>query len=171
MAVYMISDLHLGHRSILKYRPDLNLSTVDEHDDFIVDNILSTVSKRDKLYLLGDVCFSHETVPKLKLITDYVESCALILGNHDLESNARPSIHTLYELFGKNIFGIQSYKSCWLTHGPLHEDELRGKFNIHGHVHSHSLSDPKYYNVSCEAVNYKPMEFTKILEYLKDVNK
>ena len=168
MAVLHISDLHLGHRNIIHYRE--GFETVAEHDEFVVDQILTNVSKRDKLFLHGDVCFSKDAMVGLKKITDYL-NCALILGNHDLESNARPTIFELHEMFGKNIFSMLSYKGTWLTHAPIHPSELRGKYNLYGHSHGYKVDDTRYYNVCCEQVDYKPILHTKVMEWLVENNK
>lgn len=41
-------------------------------------------------------------------------------------------------------------KKFWLSHCPLHPEELRGRLNIHGHVHTNSVRDQRYINVSFE---------------------
>lgn len=163
MAVYHIGDLHLGHRSICKYRTQF--SSVEEHDEFIVDSILSVLHKRDKLIIHGDLGFNKESLHHIKRITDRVDVAELILGNHDLESGTRPTLMELMPLFNGKIYSMVKYKGTWLTHAPIHPDELRGCVNIHGHVHGNSiLGDNRYLNVSCEAIDYKPIEHIKLMQ-------
>lgn len=167
MSVYVISDPHFGHKNILKFRDKLPFSTVAEHDEFIMENILKTVRKRDKLIILGDVCFSKDSLSNLKTLIERIEVVEIILGNHDNENNQRPSLIELTKVIGNNIYGMKKYKNVWLTHAPIHPEELRGKFNIHGHTHGFSLSDPRYFNACCDVLDYKPIEFTKIVNALE----
>ena len=62
--VYFAGDLHLSHKNICNFRK--GYSSVEEHDAIIMDNILSTVNKRDKLYLMGDIAFSFEALALIK---------------------------------------------------------------------------------------------------------
>jgi calcineurin-like phosphoesterase family protein len=65
------------------------------------------------------------------------------------------------------------YKGAFLTHCPVHPQELeyRTSINIHGHLHEYNVTkniirgtrdtnlgvpDKRYINVSCEQVNYQP---------------
>jgi hypothetical protein len=49
------------------------------------------------------------------------------------------------------VHALLKYKEFWLSHAPLSEVELRGKRNIHGHVHANSLPDIKYLNTSVDS--------------------
>lgn len=162
MAVYHISDTHFGHKNIIKFRP--GFETLQEHDEYVRDMILDTLHKKDKLVFHGDLCFHRDALKYVQEIADQIESVELILGNHDLESNQRPSIQDLIDIFGKKIYGMKKYKKVWLTHAPLHPKELRGGLNIHGHVHSNSINEYGFINSCCEALNYRPKEFSKLLE-------
>ncbi len=51
-----------------------------------------------------------------------------------------------------------------LSHVPLHPDSVdRFKLNIHGHTHDRCLDDSRYFNVSCEVLNYTPISYEEIL--------
>lgn len=157
--VKIISDTHFSQKSICSYRKQF--STVEEHDQYVFDTIMTNLGKRDTLWILGDVCFTVDGFHKYVVpIANYVNKLHIILGNHDLERKEAPNIH-LYTHVGyiKNevsIHSMVSYKGFWLTHAPIHPDELRGKRNIHGHVHNATINDDRYINVCCEAVNYIP---------------
>lgn len=49
---YFISDLHLGHKNVLKFdnRPFIN---IEEHDKTIIDNWNNKVNDNDDVYVLG----------------------------------------------------------------------------------------------------------------------
>lgn len=160
MAVYAISDTHFGHSNILQFRTQF--SSIKEHDQFIVDKILSRCGKRDSLYILGDVVIYADALPYLKTIAEHVEYLHIVLGNHDLERKACPSLND-YQALCKSVTGMKRYKNAWLTHAPIHPDELRGRINVHGHIHDKTIDDPRYVNVSCEAISYTPINLADVL--------
>ena len=57
---YFISDLHLGHKNVLKFdnRPFIN---IEEHDKTIIDNWNSKVNDKDDVYVLGDISWHNAT--------------------------------------------------------------------------------------------------------------
>jgi calcineurin-like phosphoesterase family protein len=150
--VHFISDLHLGHKSIVKFASEHrnNVKTIDEHDDWIVSQWNSVVAKQDLVWILGDVCFDKE---KLRLLKEMKGTKHLILGNHD-----EFKLDVYSEYFNK-IHGFVKYKSVWLSHAPINPNQLRGKFNLHGHVHHNSLPDLRFINVSVEALNGVPVSW------------
>lgn len=166
--VFFISDTHFGHRNICRYRPEF--TSVEQHDEFVFDGIMNTVTKRDTLWICGDVCFNMSTFNKYIIpICERVSVLRIVLGNHDNERLEAPKIQDYVNL-GVDIFGVTKYKNCWVSHAPIHTEELRGKHNIHGHVHRASINDGRYINVSCEAVDYKPIDFQCIQKRINNVN-
>lgn len=154
MSVYFISDLHLGHKNILNFCPNRKGETVDEHDQFIVDQIKSVMTKKDVLYVLGDVAFEVE---KLKLLEQVKGKKILVRGNHDTFDL---EVYTKY--FG-DVLGLAKYKEFWLSHAPIHPEELRYKKNIHGHVHIHTIPDNRYINVCIDVLpNQLPVSLEAI---------
>lgn len=149
-----MSDLHLGHRNIIKYRPQF--STVEEHDNLIFNNLLNGVQKRDTLILLGDVCFNKawwDRIPEVQ-----AKKKILILGNHDTE---RTNIKDFIDHFDE-IHSMYKHGRFWLSHAPIHDSELRGKLNIHGHTHTVKVGDPRYINVCVDCTDFKPVDISTI---------
>jgi calcineurin-like phosphoesterase family protein len=144
---YVISDLHFCHSRITEFRPEF--SSMEEHDDYIIEQWNKTISKRDSVTVLGDVAFNKQGLEKLGKLRGTKK---FILGNHD-----RLSVDN-YAQYGKILQSLVKYKkSVWLSHCPIHPDELRGIKNIHGHIHSHDLRDDRYINVCVEAIDFKPI--------------
>jgi calcineurin-like phosphoesterase family protein len=85
-------------------------------------------------------------------------------GNHDHASLFR------YASQFDNVytFGIIKKFSFWLSHAPVHPQELYRGMNIHGHVHSNTVPDARYYNVSCENTNYQPVNLQDIRGVFED---
>jgi len=150
---YFISDLHLGHENIVKFSYRYRKgSNVDEHDEWLIDAINSVVHPKDNLWMLGDVSWGRPgTLDKpgdgwhhLSKIGRINGTKNLILGNHDdmgIEA---------YTQYFNVIRGFCEYKGIWLSHAPIHPEELRGNANAHGHVHENTIDDPRYLNVCVE---------------------
>lgn len=161
--VYFTSDLHLGHKAICKYRT--KFATTKEHDDYIIDKILS-LGKRDILFVLGDFLFDGEHYDEyIQRLSKKKCRIKLVMGNHDSK-----------KLYNESIFEMQlplfSYKGMWISHCPIHPGELRGRLkNVHGHLHLEKVKramynwesdvndlyvdDPRYFNVNLDVNNYE----------------
>lgn len=154
--VYHVGDLHIGHKAITKYR---NVATSEENDEMMVDMILSKVKKRDTLWLHGDIFFTEETVYQYaKVIKDHTGYVHLILGNHDLQKASIESRMKAFQYLlslGYGIHGIVKHNGFWLSHAPIHPDELRGKLCCHGHIHLETIPDDRYINVSVDNTNFQ----------------
>lgn len=100
--IYLTSDLHFGHKNILKYCPkriekikeycDKNgLILTDDNiiemmDNWLIDLWNSQVTKKDTVYILGDFSF-HNAEENKKLLAKLNGTKFLILGNHDGNSD------------------------------------------------------------------------------------
>lgn len=153
--VYFTSDLHLKHKGILHFSKGFrNTKSLAEHDNWVIGQINTVVTPRDKLFILGDVAFSEEG---LKLIANIrTKNLHLVLGNHD-----KLDIE-LYLKYFQKVSGTTKYKGHWLSHFPMHESELWGKPNIHGHTHTNFIDDPRYINVCTETSHGLPVSFETI---------
>lgn len=152
---FFISDLHLGHKNIMKYskgfRPDFE--TIEEHNEWLVSQWNSVVTTNDIVYVLGDVVFGKENFHYLNRMKGQK---FLIRGNHDKYSME------LYLTYFQNVYGLLNKFGFWLSHAPVHTCSLRNKINLHGHVHQNSLDDPRYFNVSVEVLNGIPISLEEI---------
>ena len=160
--IYFIGDLHFDHKNILQFSPQRGGTNIKEHNEWIIEQWNSVVTKRDVVWVLGDVAFSQDG---LKLVSKLRGSKQLVRGNHDTQSTAA------YLEYFNNVFGIVKKNGFWLSHAPIHPQELRGRPNIHGHVHHNSIKqmfndelDSRYINVSVEALNGVPLALSKIRE-------
>ena len=166
--VYFSSDFHLGHKAILKYRPQF--STIEDHDNAIFSQ-LEKLTKRDQLFILGDFLFD---CPKFE---DYLTRLSklqakfkLIMGNHD-------SLKLYSQTIAQNLMlhlPLVNYKNFWLSHCPIHEQELRRRLgNIHGHLHGSHVEDQSgainynYFNVNLDNNDFKLVELDTIKNYFK----
>jgi len=166
--VYFSSDFHLCHKSILKYRTQFK--TTEEHDEYFLQK-MEKLGKRDVLFILGDFIFDGDNYDKyIKRIRKMKCRIKLIMGNHDSlklyqEINQKPqspegTIEIQLPLF--------SYKNMWISHCPIHPNELRNRLgNIHGHLHQSVLDDDKYFDVCPEKHNFEFVTLDDIKEHFK----
>ncbi len=153
---YFTADLHVGDPNVIKYRKQF--STLKEHDDFIFDELLTKLTKKDVLTVVGDGFISLESLWRLKKLPFRKE---LVLGNHCLEKGVK--FRDLVNVFSR-VEGMFHWKGYTVSHGPLHPDHLRGRRCIHGHLHEVIVKDPRFINVSLEAADYKLIHHDDILK-------
>jgi calcineurin-like phosphoesterase family protein len=155
--VRFIADLHLSHENMAKRR---GFSTIEEHDEHIIAKWNSVVNKRDVTYILGDITMEKSApYPLLDRLNGIKH---IVLGNHDRRQDTKK----LFD-YAESICGMINYKGVFLTHCPMHSDELNYGIskNIHGHIHDKvvmkmldgwEVPDERYFCVSCEQVDYLP---------------
>ena len=140
MSVLFTSDLHLGHDLASEKR---GFQSVGEHDDFIIQTLKDQCHKNTVLWILGDVVMKGGEIRRLGEILGRKK---LVRGNHD----ELPTLE--YMLYFEEIHGITKYKGMWLSHCPIHPQEMyRCTANIHGHIHKNTASpllDLPYFNVN-----------------------
>jgi len=167
MNKWIISDLHLGHKSILEFEPNRlgeKVDSVEEHDDILEVRYRATVQPKDTCYFLGDVAFSAK---KLESIKNWPGRKVLIRGNHDDKSEE------LYRHIFTKIYGVLKIDRVWFSHAPIHTQELRGCPSVHGHVHSNIILDgyhrpDKRYRAVCVEQNQGwPESFDRVIEEVK----
>lgn len=132
--VYFCSDLHIGHKNIANFRKEM---TSEQNNRYIIKSHWdSIVSKRDLVWVLGDAAFTEEAIDWIGTLSGHKR---LVRGNHD-----DLPIQSYLRVF-EEVYGLVKYKGLWLSHPPIHPDELRGKPNLHGHTH--------YFNMKTDIVN------------------
>ena len=153
--VFFNSDLHLSHQRVIEFHESfrakcMGVSTIQEHDEMILDLWNDTVKKRDVIYILGDVGYNLDRLKSLP------GNKKLLLGNHDVSHASK-----YLEIFD-DIVGPIRYKKHWLNHIPPHETELWNRPVIHGHTHSKGIENEMYINVSVEMTRGKPVSYQEI---------
>jgi len=172
MSTFFASDLHLGHRRILEFEAKARpFTSVEEMNEAIVDRWNKTVTKKDVVWVLGDIVFGADNFHYLDRLHGIKK---LILGNHDHYPIARYLNHF------KHIGAVEKFNDCILTHVPVHPGQFyRFKANIHGHLHSkvvtkeintvtgigefpQQVPDARYINVSIEQNDLTPIAWEVI---------
>ena len=155
MSAYLFSDPHFHHENMAIRR---GFSSAEEMNELIVKNWNNTVSKKDAVYLLGDITMEKKNYEILTRLQGIIH---VVLGNHDERQHVREMLNYVH-----GVSGMIDYKrTAILTHCPVHHSQLefRYSYNIHGHVHENSIDDERYINVCAEMINYTPVEFSKLI--------
>lgn len=151
---WFIGDVHRGHINIHKYR---GFPSNEEHDALVKENYHSRVTKRDTVFFMGDTCFTHEALKEIGTWVAFQK--ILIVGNHDQERGITMKyLASTYD----QVYGFRKYHEFWLSHAPIHPNELRGKVNLHGHVHDKTIDDNRYFNTSLENTVFKPINIEEV---------
>jgi len=162
---FVVSDLHLGHRNIIRYcaRP-FSTKDVDEMDEVLIRNWNHRVKPDDTVYFLGDLAVGEKTAMGYQRRLN--GTITYIKGNHDEHlPNARNDLFLQYA-------GIDFR----LIHDPkarVGSSEFDG-WTIHGHAHNNDLRrypffDPikRKINVSVELVDYQPVSLSFVCHLIK----
>jgi calcineurin-like phosphoesterase family protein len=149
---FFIADLHIGHKAICKYRPQF--SNPKEHDECIIENWNKVVKKKhDTVWSLGDMFIKNNDYDFDNILHRLNGTIRIIPGNHDYMP------YYPKEMIWNGLWAKYGY---WLSHCPIHPNELRGKKNIHGHVHYKLIDDSNYICVCCEHINFTPISLEEI---------
>lgn len=140
MTTFYTSDTHFGDAYLLKeYRDRSRFSTVEDHDNAIIDLWNNTVSPNDTVYHLGDFAVRSTLEHGLDCFSKLNGNITIIAGNHDpfwvrqhtphLQNTDWEDAKHAYEEAGATI--IESGRldhtfagiDCVLSHLPLVESE------------------------------------------------
>ena len=184
--LYFTSDLHLGHRNIIRFccRPYTNEKIMDKA---LIDNWNNTVTSNDIVVIAGDLFWFNDS-HRIKKVLESLngEKIYIVPGNHDqMKSYHRvedPRIEIITDITHIRLttddkrYYLDQFEIV-VSHYPLmtwaHRD--RGALNLFGHIHSGWLRDAEgfdqnlhlyeglQYDVGVDNNNYKPVSFDEIL--------
>ncbi len=91
--LWFTADLHLLHPNIVKYcsRP----ISPEDHDQWLIERINERVSKKDTLYILGDISMANRSKTE-KLLSTIHGRKHLILGNHEQKTHYKEIVKLTY---------------------------------------------------------------------------
>ncbi len=164
---FVIADLHMGDFDMCNLKkedghPLRPFSSVEEHDETIIANWNKVVPKDARVYVLGDVAQKKSDIAKIGRLNGSRK--ILIAGNHDIFGSSS------YLKYFKDIRATHRLDNgILMSHIPVHPSTIgkAHKINVHGHLHDKRVmdyfrvtpeKDPRYFCVSCEHINYTPME-------------
>lgn len=165
---WVIADTHFGHNNIIHYE---NRPFKDKHEmnEKLIENWNSVVAPDDVVYHLGDVIFGGTQA--LEAILPRLNGYKILRkGNHDYRFSDRKLLKYFDEVYSDDIL----LDDLCLSHYPLDDEEMAKlmylgliKGNVHGHVHSKidNLDQSKYFCVSVELTDYRPLDFEVVKKH------
>lgn len=106
--------------------------------------------------MAGDMFFTRESLYKLK---KFPFKKILVIGNHCTDHE--PDARDLVEVYD-DVVESKKRGQFLITHSPRHPIALRGKINVHAHMHETIIQDERYINVSLESTGYRLVDFEEI---------
>ena len=166
--VYVMSDPHWGHEGVRKFSPRKErcegMSMLD-HDQWLIERWNAIVTKRDVVYLLGDIGKDKEGYVTYEIVPQLTGRIIVVGGNHDT-----PEILTNFDKVNGVIVKTVNKYHVVMTHIPIHPQEFyRWDYNMHGHLHGGVIigkgdqPDERYINVCCEHTNYQPIRLDSLV--------
>lgn len=160
---FFTADAHFFHKEVLAFerRP---FNTVEEMNEVIVHRWNILVSKKDDIYILGDLSFGKkaETTALLKLLNGRKY---LIKGNHDDLNLEQKELFVWVKDYHKLKVDNRKYI---LFHYPIYawDGKDKGSIHLHGHTHGNSHDDIELknkINVGMDLWSYAPVSIDEIL--------
>ena len=175
------SDWHFNHDFVARTR---GFETSAEHDEAVIDAINSTVTKRDHLWVLGDV-FMGSVSKGLEKIARVEGVKHLVLGNHDAAHPMHRKSHSQVRRFLEVFESVHLHEQVFvagqkvlLSHFPFegdHKDTDRhlewrlrdtGMPLVHGHVHKEWRTRGRQFNAGVDH-HLKPVTDGEVEAWLK----
>jgi len=173
MAIFIVSDCHLGHFNIIRYcnRP---FATVAEMNDTIINNFNSILTPEDTLYHLGDFCMGGNYEYIVSLMNRINGKKVCILGNHDrkkffYQMVQDKVIESCHDTLGITVEG----QYIWLSHYPhlVWDQSHKGSWSAYGHVHGKLDGKETSLSVDCgvDSWNYFPVSFEQLSKKMNEI--
>jgi len=166
---YYTSDLHLGHKGILKLQ-NRPFKDIEEMNQEIVSRWNSKISKNDHVRLLGDISYKFNP-NKLKVILDSLNGkITLIKGNHDRDKDLSKISYRFDRILSDEYYFDEELQN-WvhIYHYPIVSWRKKhgGSIHLHGHCHgSLKLNLGKAFDVGVDLHNYYPLSSKEVLEII-----
>jgi calcineurin-like phosphoesterase family protein len=182
--VFYTSDTHFNHDFVAQTR---DFDTAEEHDEDLIERFNSVITKRDQLWILGDV-FMGSVTEGLKQVSRLNGIKHLVLGNHDAAHPLHKKSHTKQRRFLEVFESVHVHEQhvinghkVLLSHFPFEGDHAdredrytqwrlpdEGLPLLHGHVHDRWEKNGRQFNVGVDH-NPTPVSVDAVGEWLANL--
>jgi calcineurin-like phosphoesterase family protein len=183
--VFFTSDLHLNHTFVAGTR---DFDSSEAHDEALIERFNKIITKRDQLWVLGDV-FMGSVTEGLKQVDRLNGIKHLVLGNHDAAHPLHKKSHTKQRRFLEVFESVHVHEQhvihgqkVLLSHFPFQGDHAdredrhtqwrlpdEGLPLLHGHVHDRWEKNGRQFNVGVDH-NPTPVSIDAVAEWLGTLN-
>lgn len=161
MKIFFTADTHFYHNKIigLQNRP----TTIELHNEWLVDLWNSTVNKKDTIYVLGDVSLGNK-VNTNKMLDRLHGTKFLIEGNHDKACKNSTRFKHITQIYNFNYSPSNTH--IVLCHYPIASWERRvhGSYHLYGHTHGRFQNQGLSFDAGLDANNWRILSLEEVLE-------
>jgi calcineurin-like phosphoesterase family protein len=164
MITHFTSDLHFGHKNIIKYtnRP---FNSVEEMNESLIQTFNDKVDKDDTVYCLGDFAFMHANDLR-DILSRLNGNIHLIYGNHDKVIRSNVDIQKQFASVGEYKEVTIDKQHIVMCHYPMviWNRKHHNSWMLHGHCHG-TLTYPftgKIFDVGYDATKQITMTFEEL---------
>lgn len=174
--IWFTSDLHFCHDKDFLYIPR-GFSTIEEHDETILNNYNSVIDDEDDVYILGDLMLGNQE-KGLEYLKKLKGKIHIIRGNHctNTKWEKYKELPNVVELIGwATVIKYKKY-NFYLSHFPTFTANFDDEYprqcliNLFGHTHqtTNFFNDTfGMYHVGLDSHNCYPILLDDIIEDIK----
>lgn len=192
MMRWFISDLHFGHKNILRYQADTRtFSSVEAMDEHMIRMWNKHIKPKDTVYVVGDFSFYRDMNKNAELLSRLNGNKILIRGNHDIGGTKEYMDAGFSDVRDELIIKLSNAESIFLKHYPYDSPwwvrlwrRLTGKlgvwkkyyalypidkglWHVHGHHHGAARVSGRQINVNVDSWDFKPVNETTICQIMR----
>lgn len=179
--IFLVIFTFVSHNRGFLYEPR-GFSSIEEHDEIIIENWNKVVKPEDIVFLLGDTMLNNNDkgIECLNKLNGFIW---FIRGNHDSGERIYRIYHEcpyirFLEGGSENFCAVAAVEkfhgyNVYLSHYPTYTSYIENMaplknhlLNFHGHTHSKDKfyqDIPFMYNVALDAHNNAPVSFDEII--------
>lgn len=169
--IYYISDLHFGHKNIIKMdgRP---FSSIEEMDEHLIQLWNERLTDEDDIYIVGDFAFRNGNTAAWYL-GRLKGRKHLVIGNHDRLTIQDRKAMEFFSSVEKMESVIDNGRKVSLCHFPVAEwnGKRRGGYHVYGHLHGRRDEVYEFMsrfdralNAGCMINGYRPVTLGELIE-------
>lgn len=169
--IWFAGDTHFGHDNLRKHYPArAAFASVQEQDEWMIQDWNSKVRPRDDVYFLGDFgCFNQDH--EVRVINRLHGRIHYVPGNHDRKLIKRSGFQKRVSTLFPFSYGEVKIDGTYivLSHFPIWEWERMhyGSWHIHGHVHAKPTGVPgKIFDAGVDGNNLSVYNFEEVRDFM-----
>lgn len=176
MAIYLTSDLHLGHNKEFIWSAR-GFKSIEEHDAEIIRRYNEVVTAEDDVYILGDLMLGDNT-HGISCLSQLNGKLHILTGNHCTlrRQELYRTLENMVEFCGCATIIKYKKKQLYLSHYPTITSNMENYshikvFNLYGHTHQTTNfynGQPFMYHVGVDSHNCYPVLLDDIMTEIKN---